>query len=345
MTWMILCLGWALFPNNASAPVVSETELHNWITYLASDEMQGRANGTPELDQAADWIAQQYETFGLAPAPGQADFFQSFVTTKPQRRNAEDQAEPASVTVRNVIGYLPGSDPAMRDEYIVLSAHYDHVGVNPNREGDQIMNGADDNASGVSTMLAVAASLHRQDMRPKRSVVFIAFGAEEWGLRGSRHYVANSPLSLDKMVVNLNFELTGHTTKLGAKKFLLTGENYSDLAALLADTATDHDWELVENPLKDMNLFFRSDNVAFVTLEMDREKGAFTGIPAHTLSTWGGEEHYHQPNDEVDIMNLDNLTRLIPVVTDAVMRLGNRQAWVQWQANDKYSFRRPAKEE
>ena len=133
-----------------------------WVTYMASDEMKGRANGSKEIDVVAHWIASQFNNAGLSYPPEMETHLQSF------------QAKGA-IPYRNVIGYLEGSDPAKAHEYIIVSAHYDHIGTS----GGLVNNGADDNASGVAALIGVAHQL--QKSRPERSILFIAWSGEEEG--------------------------------------------------------------------------------------------------------------------------------------------------------------------
>lgn len=205
------------------------------------------------------------------------------------QRNAESLQSP------NVIGWAQGSDPLLRDEYVLVTAHFDHLGVNPNSSrataDDAIFNGARDNGFGTTAVLAAARGLAGNP--PKRSVVFIAFTAEEIGLLGSRYYVENPAVPLEKTVFVLNTDGAGFTdtsaaTVLGIER-ISSGD---DIRA----ACNDFGLEALEaaNPLK--GLFRQSDNFAF----------ASRGIPAPTFSpgfrAFDEEirKFYHQPGDEVD---------------------------------------------
>lgn len=310
--------------------------LRQWLAFLSSDEMKGRDNGSEEIERAASWLAETFKEIGLQPAPGLSDYFQGY----------EIKTEQGGFPAKNVIGYLEGDDPKLKEEYIVLSAHYDHVGVNPELEGDQILNGADDDASGVINIMGIAASLIKLQKEAgspklKRSLLVIAFSGEEMRLLGSRHYAKHPLLPHEKMLTNLNFEMVGHSRKTGKNRFFMTGAQYSELNPLVKALAAEYSWELIDNPFKEMKLFFRSDNVSFAMLEYNREERTALGIPAHSFSTWGGEDHYHQPHDEADSIDYDNLAGFVQMMAGVVRALCERTEPIQWLENEEFTFRRP----
>ena len=175
--------------NSASVNYVSSEDLGSWVSYLASDEMKGRMNGSEEMIQAADWIAGKYKEFGLRPFVGFDNYLQPYTFS---RRDID-------VNERNVVGYIPGTDPGLKDEYIIISAHFDHIGVRRPVEGDSIYNGADDNAAGTSTLLGVAKAINMSGQKPGRTIVFTAVSGEEMGLHGSRYFVNNPTIDLSKI--------------------------------------------------------------------------------------------------------------------------------------------------
>jgi hypothetical protein len=330
LSWLMLVPAFSL------EPMVPAETLNNWLTFLASDEMKGRDNGSPEIEKAAQWLAEKYKELGLQPVPGQESFFQEYTVIS--------RIDGSDIPAKNVIGYLRGSDPKLADEYIVLSAHYDQVGVDESLEGDQILNGADDNASGVVTMLGIARTLQKLREQGKtmgRSLLVTAWSGEEMGLQGSRHYAKNPFLPVDKMAVNLNFELVGHTTASGKNTFWMTGAKFSNLHEAVGTHATANGWSLVDNPFPDMNLFFRSDNLAFAMLEVDRQARTAVGIPVDTFSTWGGEDHYHQVHDEPDKVDYDNLAAFVRLFTEITLDLSRSDSVPAWQENDAFAFSRP----
>ncbi|CAM2007325.1 M20/M25/M40 family metallo-hydrolase [Acanthopleuribacter pedis] len=332
---LLCCCLTAPFWVSAEEPIpqTSAKQLKTWVDELAGDAMEGRKEGTPGAKRAAEWLANEFKTLGLKPLPGAEGYFQSFDFTFQKQE----------LSARNVMAMLEGSDPKLKDEWIMLSAHYDHVGTKPEGEGDLIFNGADDNASGVAVCLAVGevlAKMKKEGRGPKRSVVIIGWAAEELGLFGSGHFAKNPLLPLEKMVVNLNFEMVGHTKKLGKKKLWLTGGPYSDLHKIVIAKAKDAGWEYVDAPFPKLNLFVRSDNIRFAMLESDREKRTAVGIPAHSFSTWGGGEHYHQVHDNPEHLDIENMTELAGIMTAITRQVADQKAWIQWLENDFYSFSR-----
>ncbi len=304
---------------NANSQTGVDT-VRDWVSFLASDELKGRANGSPEITLAGDYIASHFEAAGLTAVPGKDTYFQEF---------NNDLEHP----YRNVIGYLQGSDPKLAGEYIILSAHYDHVG---NVDGT-IFNGADDNASGVAAVLGLAYRLAA--LKPKRSIVFITWSGEEEGMLGSQFYTSQPWLPLEDAVLNLNFELVGHTGGLGKRQFWITGAEYSTLYSSLKVIGSRNDWSVSRSPFADLQLFWRSDNVSFVRLAEDQETQTLYGIPAHSISTWGQEGHYHKPHDDADALDYENLSGLIAVTSNMVVELAGQPEAVQWRDNGQLRLR------
>lgn len=177
------------------------------IEYLASDALAGRGTGTPGNDSAAAFAARRYESLGIKPAGGR--FFLPFTARSAMLAH---NGGPAELVTQNVAALLPGSDPALRGQVIVIGAHIDHLGRSSMGAldadaGAEIRNGADDNASGTAAVLELARLLRAQPLR--RSVLFVNFSAEELGLLGSQHFVENSPVPVDSMVAMLNFDMVG----------------------------------------------------------------------------------------------------------------------------------------
>ncbi len=200
--------GFKLTPTPALAqlpPVFSEKRMMADVAFLASKAMQGRGLGTPQLDRAADYIADEFKKAGLMPGGDNNSYFQQWT---------EDVDAPLAETqLTNVIAILPGSNPQLAGESLVISAHYDHLGLGwPDvHQGDEGKThyGADDNASGVAVMLELARQVSKK-WKPARSIVFVAFTAEEAGLRGSQHYThAMSRLPASKAIAVLNLDTVG----------------------------------------------------------------------------------------------------------------------------------------
>jgi len=178
---------------SAPAPSAMHAQLLDDVRILSADDMQGRDTGSPGGEKARAYIVARMEALGIAPpAMGRLQRWEMQGRTR---------AGPRTWNGVNIIGLIPGT--RVTDRYIVVTAHYDHLGVNA--EG-QIFNGADDNASGVATMLALAADLKRR--APEHSVLIVALDGEERGLLGAKHFVEAPPVPLESITMNLNFDMT-----------------------------------------------------------------------------------------------------------------------------------------
>ena len=195
-----------LSPRSAS-PLADASGIRRDIEYLASDRLEGRLTGTPGNDSAAAYLARRYRSLGLIEMV--PDYLQPFDALSAQDAHM-GRTEPRRT--QNVVALLRGRDPALRDEYIVIGAHFDHLGrsttfaLDP-EAGDAIRNGADDNASGTAAVLDLARILSADP--PRRSVIFANFSAEELGVLGSSWFVGHAPVPLGKIVAMLNFDMVG----------------------------------------------------------------------------------------------------------------------------------------
>ena len=192
-------------PVAAPQPSVTNAQLLEDVRILAADDMQGRDTGAEGGAKARGYIVSRLEALGVAaPAMGRE---------QPWEMQGRTREGPKTFNGVNVLGVIPGT--RVTDRYIVVTAHYDHVGVS---EG-QVYNGADDNASGVATMLALAADLKRQ--APEHSVIIVALDGEERGLLGAKHFVEAPPVPLASIAMNLNFDMTARAETDG--KLWVTG--------------------------------------------------------------------------------------------------------------------------
>lgn len=269
--------------------------------------LQGRIPGASESQFAV--IALRKEALdaliGL-PAGAKAEF-----------SGATEQAEAGATW--NVAGVLRGSDPS--GEAIMLSAHLDHLGVIESLPGDKIFNGADDDASGCVAVLELARVL-AAGPRPRRTIYFVCFGSEERGGHGARYFIANSPVPLEKIVADLNFEMLGRPdAKVPAGKLWLTGYERSTLGPELARQGA----ALVADPHPEQNFFQRSDNYTL----------ALRGVVAHTISSFGLHTDYHRPSDDVSKIDFPFMTRSLNSMVKPIQWLSNsrfRPAWLPSQA-------------
>lgn len=302
----------------AQQATVTAENLKEWVSYLASDKMMGRRNGSPEMKVAADWIAEKFREMGLKPIAPSGDLIHNYTFTSRQ----------SQVNERNVIGFLEGSDPAFKDEFIVLSAHFDHVGIKRGSKPDSIYNGADDNAAGTAAIIGIAKALKASGIKPGRSIIFTAFSGEENGMRGSRNFVANPPIPLNKIYANLNFEMIGHSEYLGKRKYYMTGCLMSDLDDHIGVYNKKTAYELVDTIKLSHILFGSSDNIAFSRISTT--SGVTTGIPSGTFATTTMAPHIHNVTDEVSLFDFDNMADLVNHFSEVVIWLSKRKEEVKW---------------
>jgi hypothetical protein len=312
----------------APVPSVHEGDVHRVLSALADDSMEGRRTASAGELRAARFIASEMKAIGLSPA-GDSGFIQRVpLAAVAGRRGGEGyrlQESWAGLDTipaerrrqgHNVIGILSGSDPALRDEYILVDAHLDHLGVGRPVQGDSIYNGADDDASGVTAVLEIARVL-AAGPGVGRSVIFAATTGEEMGLLGTRWYIAHPVRPLDQLVGNLEIEMIGRPDSLagGPGRAWLTGYERSTMGDSLAAEGIP----IVPDPRPAQHFFERSDNIAFARM----------GIPAHTLSSFNLHDDYHRPSDDVSKVDFAHMTAVITAAVEAVRILadGPRPEW------------------
>ena len=314
---LALCISFVLtgpILAQSSLPI-HEANIRAELGFLASDAMQGRGSGTNFERIAAEYIGSQFRQFGLEPG-GDADSAgnKGFV-----QRVSLDQT--GSRATWNVIGILKGSDPKLASEVIMLSAHLDHLGVREQMAGDNIFNGADDDASGCVAVMELARVL-ASAKRPRRTVYFVCFGSEERGGVGSRHFIDNPPVPLPQFVADLTFEMLGRPDpKVPAGTLWLTGFERSTLGPELAKQGA----ALVADPHPEQNFFRRSDNYPL----------ALRGVIAHTISSFGLHTDYHRASDEVSKIDFAFMTRSLNSLVKPIQWFANssfRPAWLAGQA-------------
>ena len=228
------------------------------------------------------------------------------------------QPRTESLTLRNVVGVLPGSDPVLSKQYVLVTAHYDHLGAT--RRG--VFHGANDNASGTASIMEIGAALAALPQHPRRSIVFMAFFGEEEGLLGSYYYASHPLFPLKDTVANLNLEQMGRTDEKTGREvgsYAISGPSYSTLPAILAEGAKLED--VTTWVRKDADDFFdRSDNYAF----------AVHGVPAHTVAVAFEFPDYHAPGDTVDKIDFDNMAKVDRGIAAGVLRLANQTDPPKW---------------
>lgn len=248
-----------------------------------------------------------------------------------------------SLVSDNVIGILPGTDPALRNEYVVISAHHDHIGVGEPINGDAIYNGAMDNASGIATLLETATAAAAAGGY-KRSVVFAAVTAEEKGLLGSRYFANRIPMKGGRLVANLNTDMFLPLFPL--KSVVVQGLEESDLAADLKRVARPLGIEVLSDPEPERNAFVRSDQYSFIKTgvpALSLKVGFTRDSPEHQLIKRWRSERYHAPSDDLDQpIDRTSAEEFGKVYLAVVAEVANRPTRPQWNSDSFFKrFARP----
>lgn len=303
-------------------PITADSLRAN-LTYLASDELEGRATPSRGLDKAADYIAEQFKKAKLQPVNG--SYFQTATVDELTGNWKRNIPADAPTTVRNVVGLLRGSDKKLRDTYLIVSSHYDHVGLAATGE-DRIFNGANDDASGAASVIELARALTRA--KPKRSILFITFFGEERGLLGSRYYGRHPLVPLASTIAQLNLEQIGRTDATNGPQIKganVTGFDFSTLPAILAQAAQPVGIRIWKDEKSSDPFFGRSDNQSLADL----------GVPAHTLSVAYDFPDYHKVSDTADKIDYDNMAQVDRAIALGLLRLATNPEPPKW--NESYA--------
>jgi len=262
-----------LISSASLAQSTQKSTLLNDLSVLSHDSLQGRRTGSAGIKKAADYIASRYKEIGLSTF--ESGLYQPFKVWSGKDND--------SLSAKNIIGYIKGSKSP--EKYIIITAHYDHLG----QIGDKIFNGADDNASGVGGLLELAKKFSKQ--KPKNTIIFVAFDAEEMGLKGAYYFVKNLPVKKENILLNLNMDMVSRNAK---KEIYICGTFYNpNLKTILAEAASS----------KLVNIKYGHDNPAIWKNSEDwtfsSDHGPFykQGIP---FLYYGVEDHedYHRDTDD-----------------------------------------------
>lgn len=274
--------------NNKTKTVeIDSATVRKHIYTLASDEMEGRKPGTEGMEKATQYIEQEYKRIGLKTLDSLGSYRQNF--------------EYKGIKMSNIIGLLEGK--SKKDEFVIVSAHHDHLGMKKDGEGDRIFNGANDDASGVTGVLALA-EYYASKGNNERSILFVCFTAEEMGLVGSEYF--GKGINAEKFVAGINLELIGKEPKTGPKTAWLTGFDKSDFGKIIQKNLVGSGYQLFPDPYPKFQLFLRSDNASLARL----------GVPSHTFSTTpiDIDTDYHKVTDEAETLNMTVLTETVKAV-------------------------------
>ena len=248
----------------------------------------------------------------------------------------------------NVLAALPGSDPRLRDEAVVVMAHYDHLGIGPAENGDAIYNGAADNASGVAALLETARLFTLLPRAPRRTLLFMAVGAEEGGLRGSEYYVRHPVVPLERTVAALNMD--GLPVDGAPRDYTFLGSDRTTLRDLVRDASRVLDFDVIPDPHPDQGSFFRSDQFNFAKAgvpSMSIDPGVdYKGKPAgFGEQAWKEyeEKRYHRPTDAYDeAFDFSGMRDVVRIALYAGWRLAETEGKPAWNPGDEFApARRP----
>ena len=397
MTGLFIITAFCVFGQKAD-DIINAKEVERIEKVLAADDMRGRKTFSPEIDKAADFIAEEFKKAGLQTFNNASGFRQDFAMVSPKfvsgsatfdnapvdfknvivitsqpgflineksgyekvkieaGKNFQSEAikyvrsgknylvlvdtsytknfsrlaglkramfkmdnsvvfvlttaDPKAFTVEarhditeqklaNVVGILPGK--SRKDEYVVFSAHYDHIGVGkPDNNGDSIYNGANDDAAGTTAVIMLA-KYFKALANNERTIVFAAFTAEEVGGFGSQYF--SRQFDPAKVMAMFNIEMIGTESKWGKNSAFITGYEKTDMGAIMQKNLEGTGFTFYPDPYTEQNLFYRSDNATLARL----------GVPAHTISTskMDSEPNYHKVSDHVETLDMENMAMII----------------------------------
>lgn len=288
---------------------VALTDLKRHLSILASDTMEGRETGTPGIEKAAVYLENEFKRIGLAPGNG-TSFRQAYKMPHTQNK------------AYNILAQMEGS--TFPNEYVVVSAHYDHLGM----EGGEIYNGADDDGSGTASLLAMAETLMKQKMAgkgPKRTVLFIAFSGEEKGLWGSEYFSKFPTIPLNKISCDVNIDMIGRidpdrkSSDTNRYVYLVGHSRISSQTQIILNAINDKTHDLFLDDYLDRRddpnqLFYRSDHYNF----------AKKGVPVVFFydGMLGGD--YHQPTDDIEKIDWPIYHNRVNFILDFIQVLATR---------------------
>ncbi len=300
----------------------SSKRMMDVIGFLSSPDLKGRGIGTPELDKAADYIAERFKDAGLVPGGDNGGWFEKW--------EEKDNATGMAIAMKNVIGVVRGEKPEFAGQSIVIGAHYDHLGMGSpgaiRSNSGRIHPGADDNASGVAVLIELAHAL-KKNPPLNRSIIFIAFTGEESGRKGSRHHVSKYTGPRDKVMAMLNLDTVG---RMRNNRLLVLGSSsareWPDILRSAGSTA-GIDIQLVTEVLDS------SDQMSFEE----------AGIPAVQLFT-GPHLDYHRPSDTADKINPEDLMKVAIFADEVIRYLDGRSEFLTSNATGRQINPQPARE-
>lgn len=311
-------------PIERALNTINRSSAEATINFLASDELQGREAGFHGSRVTSEYIVSLLQWMGVSPLAD--SYFQPFDAYRKERqKKGRLEVHPDSIaklkqevhqklTMRNVLGMIPGKNTK---EYVIVGAHFDHLGIDPVLDGDQIYNGADDNASGVSAVLQIARAFLASGQQPERNVVFAFWDGEEKGLLGSKYFVQTCPF-LSQIKGYLNFDMIGRNNKPQQPKQVV----YFYTAA----HPVFGDW--LKEDIRKYGLQLEPDYRAWENPIGGSDNGSFAkvGIPIIWYHT-DGHPDYHQPSDHADRLNWDKVVEITKASFLNMWKMANEKSF------------------
>ena len=314
----------AQFPIERALNTINRSSAEATINFLASDELQGREAGFHGSRVTSEYIVSLLQWMGVSPLAD--SYFQLFDAYRKERQKKGClEVHPDSIvklkqevhqklSMRNVLGMIPGKNTK---EYVIVGAHFDHLGIDPALDGDQIYNGADDNASGVSAVLQIARAFLASGQQPERNVIFAFWDGEEKGLLGSKYFVQTCPF-LSQIKGYLNFDMIGRNNKPQQPKQVV----YFYTAA----HPVFGDW--LKEDIRKYSLQLEPDYRAWENPIGGSDNGSFAkvGIPIIWYHT-DGHPDYHQPSDHADRLNWDKIVEITKASFLNMWKMANEKSF------------------
>lgn len=311
-------------PIERALSTINRSSAEATINFLASDELQGREAGVHGSRVTSEYIVSLLQWMGVSPLAD--SYFQPFDAYRKERqKKGRLEVHPDSIaklkqevhqklTMRNVLGMIPGKNTK---EYVIVGAHFDHLGIDPVLDGDQIYNGADDNASGVSAVLQIARAFLASGQQPERNVIFAFWDGEEKGLLGSKYFVQTCPF-LSQIKGYLNFDMIGRNNKPQQPKQVV----YFYTAA----HPVFGDW--LKEDIRKYGLQLEPDYRAWENPIGGSDNGSFAkvGIPIIWYHT-DGHPDYHQPSDHADRLNWDKIVEITKASFLNMWKMANEKSF------------------
>lgn len=277
---------------------VKEHEVADMLKYLSSDELEGRETGTKGMEKAAVYLEEFLKSNNVKP------YFSSYRDTLSNFKG----------TAYNIVGYIEGTDPVLKKEFILISGHYDHIGLSKIAvNGDFINNGANDDASGTTAVVEIA-KYFRVSKSNKRSVMFVFFVGEEKGLLGSKHLAKKLKEQNFNLYAQFNIEMIGVSMKRDYLAYI-SGFDKSNMASKINQYTGKNTIGFLRKEAE-LRLFYRSDNYSFYDV---------FHVPCHSVSTFDFDnfDYYHHVSDEFKAMDIVHMTSFIQEMLPAVTAMTN----------------------